>query len=267
MVDIKPMFFDNYIDFVSNDVRKDRPLLRITSESLSKRCDAIMPDFVVNDNTILDLGSAMGAMGHYALCNGATCYTGVEIQQEYRARSTALLTKYHGSGWKILNDINQVDEKYDVVIACGFIHGFFDVFSILKSICNLSNKYVIIETYDPRLVVFNTDSTDKKWNRQLPTPIITFDTNSTMVTHTAISNEYGSHRGISSLPNKEAIDMIMSVYGFTEDSRIYPEAIIHSHDGYSPFDSSKYRRFISRYIKSTPVPTLESIIKNDNLGV
>jgi hypothetical protein len=266
MADIKPMFFDNYIDFVNNDVRKNRQLLQITSESLSKRCDAIMPEFVINKKTVLDLGSALGAMGHYALCNGATYYTGVEIQQEYRTRSITLLTKYHCSGWKILSDINQVDEKYDTVIACGFVHGFFDVFNILKIICNLSNKYVIIETYDPRLTVFNTYSTDKKWNRQSSIPTITFD-NSSMVTHTAIFNEYGSHKGISSLPNKEAIDMIMSVYGFTEDSRIYPESIIDSHDGYSPMDSSKFRRFISRYIKSTPIPTLESIIKNDNLDV
>ena len=265
MVDIKPMFFDNYVDFVNNDVRKDRPLLTVTSESLSKRFDAIMPEFVINKKTVLDLGSALGAMGHYALCKGATRYTGVEIQQEYRTQSIALLTKYHSSGWKILSDINQVDEKYDVVIACGFVHGFFDVFSILKTICNLSSKYAIIETYDPKLVVFNSDSTDKKWNRQLPT--ITFDTSASMVTHTAILNEYGSHKGISSLPNKEAIDMIMSINGFTEDSRVYPESIIHSHAAYSSSDSSKFRRFISRYIKSTPIPTLESIIKNDNLDV
>lgn len=267
MVDIKPMFFDNYIDFVNSDVRKDRHLLTVTSESLSKRCDAIMPEFVINKKTVLDLGSAVGAMGHYALCNGATYYTGVEIQQEYRTRSNALLTKYHNSGWKILNDINQVDEKYDVVIACGFIHGFFDVFGILKTICNLSNKYVIIETNDPRLVVFNIDSTNKKWNRKSPRPTITFPTDMSMVTHNSISNEYVPHKGIGPLPNKEAIDMIMSVYGFIEDSRIYPEPIIHSHDGYSPVDSSRGRRFISRYIKSTPVTTLESIIKNDNLDV
>lgn len=267
MVDIKTMFFDNYIDFVNNDVRKNRLLLQVTSESLSKRCEAIMPKFVINKKTVLDLGSALGAMGHYALFNGATSYTGVEIQQEYRSRSTVLLNKYHDSGWKILNDINQVDEKYDVVIACGFIHGFFDVFGILKTICNLSTKYVIIETYDPRLVVFNIDSTNKRWNRQSPTPTITFDTVASMVTHGANSNEYVSTTGITPLPNKQAIDMIMLAYGFIEDSRIYPEPIIHSHDGYSSVDSSKYRRFISRYIKSTPIPTLESNIKNENLDI
>lgn len=257
------MFFDDYIDFVNDDVRKDRPMLRVTSESLSKRCDAIMPEFVVNGNTVLDLGSAVGAMGHYALCCGATHYTGVEIQQEYRTRSSELLSRYHTDKWKLLSDINQINEKYDVVIACGFIHGFFDVLSILKTICNLSNKYVIIETNNPRLIVHNIDSTDKKWNKQ--TPSITFS-NMTMVTHGTNSNEYASHSGISSLPNKEAIDMIMSVYGFSEDSRIYPEPIVNSHDGYSS-DTSPHRRFISRYIKSTPITTLESIIKNDNLDV
>jgi hypothetical protein len=263
MADIKPMFFDDYIDFVNNDVRKDRLLLKVTSESLSKRCDAIMPELVVNGNSILDLGSAVGAMGHYALCNGSTHYTGVEIQQEYRNRSVELLSRYHDAKWKILDNIDQINEKYDVVIACGFIHGFFDVLGILKTICNLSNKYVIIETNDPRLVVHNIDSLDKKWNKQGPSIIFS---NTTMVTHGSISNEYKSHNGIGSLPNKEAIDMIMSVYGFSEDSRIYPEPIINSHDGYSS-DTSPHRRFISRYIKSTPMPTLESIIKNDSLDV
>jgi hypothetical protein len=212
------------------------------------------------------LGSAVGSMGHYALCNGSTHYTGVEIQQEYRNRSVELLSRYHDDKWKILDNIDQVNEKYDVVIACGFIHGFFDVLGILKTICNLSNKYIIIETYDPRFVVLNHNSTGKKWNRHSPTPTITFS-NATMVTHDANSNEYASYNGISSLPNKEAIDMIMSVYGFSEDSRIYPEPIVHSHDGYSSTDSSVYKRFISRYIKSTPMPTLESIIKNDSLDV
>ena len=121
------MFFDNYPEFIVYDPRKNREHVKLTSESLSNRCDVILPDYLVKDRSILDFGSALGAMGHYALLNGAKHYTGIEIQKPYIEKSKELLSKYH-TNWDIKETFD--DKTYDIVLACGSIHGFFDIFGI-----------------------------------------------------------------------------------------------------------------------------------------
>jgi len=189
----------------------------------------------------LDLGSALGAMGHYALYGNSKFYTGVEIQKSYRDKSKKLLAKYH-TNFQLFETIKDISEKHDIVLACGYIHGTFDLFGILKNICELSNEYVIIETHDPN---FGNN------------PQISFH-QGRMVKNNGGEN-YLDHFGIETLPNKHAIDLIMSIYGFKVDERIYPEKIIESHDAYNT--SSINNRFICRYIKTNEkIITLEESI-------
>lgn len=237
------MFFDNYPEFVECDVRKDREYLTVTSESLTKRCDAILPKELIQDKTLLDLGSALGAMGHYALQHGASYYCGVEIQKHYRDKSIVLLAQHNNPDFfHIAQNIDDIKSPYDVVIACGFIHGYFDVFQILKKICSLSNKYVIIETHE---LIGETD------------PVIKFNIGK------MVRNEgfYSAFEGIESVPNKTAVDLIMNVNGFSLDSRIYPDLINNSHDGYRT-GASILPRFICRYVKNNNVKTLEDNIND-----
>jgi SAM-dependent methyltransferase len=234
------MFFDKYPEFIESDVRKDREHLRVTSESMSKRCEAILPKELIHNKTILDLGCATGAMGHYALRNGAAYYTGVEIQDEYYKKAVRLLIKYNGYEFhELYQTIDEVKYKSQIVIACGFIHAHFDVFSILKQICDLSNKYVIIESHDP---IDNNE------------PSIGFSSGR-MVKN---DGSYSVFEGLECRPNKQAIDLIMSVNGFKVDKRIYPEKIISSHDAYNTRDRNS--RFICRYIKDKKIRTLEDEI-------
>lgn len=243
------MFFDKYPEFVDLDVRNNRPNLTITIESLSKRCEAILTPGFINNKSILDLGSATGAMGHYALCNGAANYTGVEIQQPYRDLATNLLSTYHKDNWSILKSIDDVASRYDIVLACGIIHSFVDVFGILKTISALSNKYIVLETNNP-------DTSD--------VPVITFNNYISMIS--TKGGEFPRYLGLAALPNKAAIDLIMSINGFKELSRIYPAPIINSHDGYSD-PKAQQHRFISKYIKDVPISTLETTIRDDNLAI
>jgi hypothetical protein len=237
------VYFDNYPEFIDNDVRKNREQLTVTSESLSKRCSVIVPEHLVKNKTVLDLGSALGAMGHYSLQHGAISYTGVEIQKNYRDKSIELLGR-NNANFKILNSINSVTGKYDVVLACGFIHAFFDVFDILKKICSFSDKYVIIETHNPSF----GDS-----------PVISFNPNGNMIRNDGTSFNFS---GLETLPNKIAIDIIMSVNGFVVDERLFPEKIKNTHDGYNSNDQNS--RFICRYIKGKRSTTLEDVV---NVGI
>jgi hypothetical protein len=255
------MFFDTYPEFVDKDVRKDRAVLQVTSESLSKRCASILPLNIVSGATILDLGSALGAMGHYGLTMGASRYTGVEIQQHYRNSSFELLGKYHtASSWNILETVTQVSGVYDVVLACGFLHGFIDIFGTIERVCKLSSKYVIIETTRPTIASFVKDSSVGYKNVG---PSIVFIDNVTMVKNTGY---YSNYSGVSSLANKEAIDLIMLLNGFHEDHDARPAPIIDSHDAYQE-NAGMHSRFITRYLKKLPMASLESSIKHDNLGI
>jgi hypothetical protein len=233
------VYFDNYPEFIDNDVRKNREYLTVTSESLSKRCSVIVPEHLIKNKTVLDLGSALGAMGHYCLHHGASSYTGVEIQKNYRDKSIELLGNYNSS-FEIFNSIESVRGTYDVVLACGFVHGFFDVFDILRRVCSLSNKYVIIETHNPQFG---------------ESPVISFNLTGNMVKN---DGRYDVFRGVETVTNRHAIDLIMAVNGFSVDERLYPEKIETSHDGYN--SETNYSRFICRYIKGGTVNTLEDAI-------
>jgi hypothetical protein len=137
--------------------------------------------------------------------------------------------------------IDQVQSRSDIVLACGFIHGFFDIFSILNKICSLSKKYVIIESHDP---ITNNE------------PMIRFNPGC-MVKN---DGSYSEFMGLQSLPNKKAIDLIMATNGFILDKRIYPDKIIESHDAYNNRDRNS--RFICRYVYDNKLKTLE-----DNINV
>ena len=75
--------FEQASEFVEWDNRKDRKVNQITAESLFNRLTVQFPEWLVKDESILDLGSCLGAAGHMALTRGAKHYTGVEIQEKY----------------------------------------------------------------------------------------------------------------------------------------------------------------------------------------
>jgi hypothetical protein len=244
------MFFEQFPEFVSEDVRKVRQLVPVTTETLNKRCAVMLPESLITDKSVLDLGSALGAMGHWALCHKARSYTGVEIQKNYLDKSTELFKKYHADEqWNFIRDID-TEKRYDVVVAAGFIHGFFDVFDILKKICQLSLGVVVIETNATE------DSTH---------PSITFG-NGTMVK--ASNVVYDHNAGIITLPNQSALDLIMKINGFEFVERLYPEKFTTGHDAYN-YQSTPtvFDRVILKYKKAKATLTLEDAIRNDNLEI
>jgi 16S rRNA G966 N2-methylase RsmD len=248
------MFFDNYPDFIDNDLRNKRPFMVINSETLSKRLEAILPKELCEGKTILDLGCALGAMGHMALCNGAASYTGVEIQDHYLVKASELFEKHHPNGnWEFFKTIEEVKGQYDIVVAAGFIHGFFDVFDILKKTCALSKERIIIETNEPKDNSYAT---------------IIFDEGK-MVNNDGQLDRYREYSGIKTTPNKPAIDLIMKVNGFDFTKRIYPVPYTKDYDAFNIDNAinSNVKRFILSYRRTTSSKTLETAILNDNLEI
>lgn len=232
------MWFNQYPEFVNLDPRKDRKILTVTAESLTKRCQVMLPQELIAGKTILDLGSALGAMGKWSLEHGASLYHGVEVQKGYRDKSRELLIEYPAVN--IFNNMDEVENQYDIIIAAGIIHGVFYLTELLKNICSKSLTYVIIESHlieagDHPLIVLQEGN---------------------MVNHSGLDKTF---RGMQMIPNKPALNMLMKINGFNLDKELYPEPIINSHDAYN--SKAGFDRFISRYVRTEErIKTLEEVI-------
>lgn len=214
------MFFDQYNEFVESDVRSHRGTTTVTSESLTKRCQALLPAWLVKDKTILDLGHCLGAFGHWSLSNGAKHYTGVDIQKDFCRQSNELLSKYWQSNkFTILNwetfEYLQSCGKFDIVIASGIIHCYTNPISFLEAVANVALETIIIETQESEEKDGIPTIQFKNWNM--------------------VSPEIGKpYAGWGATVGYNALRAIMAENGFDlYGERIYPQKIEHSHDAYN----------------------------------
>ena len=252
------MFFDLYNEFVNDDPRKGRAAVPVTVESLSKRSAVLLPKWLIKDKTILDLGHCVGAFGHWALSNGAKHYTGIDIHEEFCDTSTKLLSKYWSDDKfeihtaEINNFLLNSKNKYDIVLAAGIIHGYFDVVSLLRNISNGCSDVIVIETIDIDDSII---------------PQIQFRY------HNMASPDVNQpYTGWTSAIGLNALNHVMHEFDFAQfGERLYPEKIINSHDSYNQiFINEKRRpmdgmpnRFMIRYKRNKTVKhSLENNIKN-----
>lgn len=250
------MFFNNYPEFVDSDIRKHRAKTPVTAESLDRRCEVLLPAWYIKDKTILDLGHCVGAFGQWALAHGAKHYTGLDIQKSFCDKSQELLSKHWDSSqFEIINAdvieyLKTTDKKYDIVVACGILHGYLDFYTLLKSITDVCD-YVVFESIE----IEDTDNTPKA-HFQL--------TNMVSATYSQ------PYHGVTCLLGYNALRVIMRDLGFdVYGERIYPEPIAESHDAYNDDvngddKNAKPKRFMVRYIKTNKkVLTLQSKIRDN----
>lgn len=218
--------FESAAEFIDWDNRRDRLVNTVTAESTYNRLSVQLPDWVVAGNTVLDLGSCLGAAGHMALSNGATHYTGVEVQEKYVNDSRTIFSKY----WPA-DKFNIVQEnlvifldncianniKFDCVVAAGVLYTFLDVVSILHKIAAVASKSILIDT------MFVKDSPAGRG-----VIIIRDDVN--MV----YAEGPNTFTGIGASCSPLALSIILKTNGFYQVGDIItPPATVASHDGYS----------------------------------
>jgi cyclopropane fatty-acyl-phospholipid synthase-like methyltransferase len=230
--------------YVEADIRKNRPTATVTEESLTNRFEVMLPQWLVQGQRILDLGSAAGAAGHWCLHHGAAHYTGVEIQKSFADISVQLLSSdYSDNKYEIINCdlvefINNNRCRWDIVIAAGVVHGFFNPFDTIQKLTQLSNQYVVIETlntHEPHNI-----------------PTINFG----MMNMVRYHKNNTPYQGITPFVGIQAFELIMNEYGFIQDGeQLFPKRIKDSHDAYN--DSMNWhnterstQRFLARYKKS-----------------
>lgn len=254
--------FEQASEFIEWDNRKDREVNRVTAESTYNRLSVQLPEWLVKDGTVLDLGSCLGAAGHMALTNGATHYTGVEIQDTYVKQSNEILSKYWPADRFTIVQQNLEDFldhaianniKYDHVVASGVLYAFLNIIAILEKISKVGRLTVIIDT------IFVPNTGDKG--------IITIRPDMPM----NYSIGAKTFAGLAATLNLKALDFLMRSNSFhrTED-KIVPPITEGSHDGYAdlvthPQGQKAPVRYMARYYR-TAYPTkklIDKIIEND----
>ena len=254
--------FDQAPEFIELDNRKNRTQNTVTSESMYNKLEVSWPEWLIKDGTVLDLGSCLGAAGHYALTYGATHYTGVEIQKTYYDNSTFALSKYWPSDKFTLANESLEDfldraiannVQYDHVLVAGVLYAFINFMSVLEKITKVARKSVVIDTL---------------WIPKEP-----INNNGIIIIKPKIHINYAdgdqAFAGWASAFNIRAADIIMqNNYFYRTEDRLVPRLVNGITDAYSDsvVDNGGMKRFAIKYIvryyrKDVKTPSLQDQIK------
>jgi len=239
--------FETAPEFIEWDNRQSRLVNTVSSESTFNRLSVQLPDWFVKDNTVLDLGSCLGAAGHMALSNGATHYTGVEVQEKYVTDSRKIFSKYWpGDKFNIVQENLETfldncianNITFDCVVASGVLYTFLDVVSILHKICAIASKSILIDT------MFVNDATAGRG-------LIVIREDVSMV----YADGPNTFKGIGAAPSPIALSIVLKTNGFYQvGDGITPPVTTSGHDGYSdiiskPGGQRAPARYAARYCR------------------
>lgn len=251
--------FNEHTEFVDLDPRRLRPKFSIvTAESLYKRLQVQAPAELIAGRSVLDLGSCLGAAGHYALTLGAKEYTGVEIQKYYVENSNSIMSKYWSQDrFKIiqqdieefLDDAIAVGKKYDYVIASGVVYCFMDVISVVKKIDAITNEAVVFDNLNWPTFSHNDNFGEILIERR------------GYINNPGTDNKFeDSYYGVRARISIPALDLIMATCSFNRTEPVLiPELITGVHDPYNTKDTlyengrTSSLRYMVRYQRTNAV--------------
>jgi SAM-dependent methyltransferase len=250
--------FDLATDFIDYDNRRLRTHHQTTKLSLFNKLKVQLPEWLIKDKTVLDLGSCLGAAGYYAIKTGAKEYIGVEAQTHYVDLSNSLLSKYcPQDSYKIIQQEVEdfLDEqiangvKYDVVLAAGVIYCFLDIVNILKKITMVAKDVVVIDTIN--------------WPASIDSPEFGETIIKRQENMVYADDDLGPpFEGVASRISFHALNIVMSTFAFTtNEGIILPEPMTDcDNDAYrDPWEfengTSAPARYIVRYnrVKEKPI--------------
>jgi SAM-dependent methyltransferase len=259
------MFFQKFSEFVDLDNRQNRVHTPLTYETLTNKHEKIAPRELVEGKSILDLGSCLGATGHWCLTYDCSHYTGIELQDYYVEKSNELLKKYWSEDKfdivkdEIINFLENTNEQYDVVFACGIIYGFLNTYGFLELVTNAAKECVIIDcSYPTQMTHFRATVID----------IVN-------IQHMIKSEDHRSYLGLGARPSPAALHRLMSNLGFeNKENLLFPKKLSDSsvHDTYHDLIKREYgvdtpARYLMRFFRTDQ--RIKSAIENliDNTRV
>lgn len=255
--------FKDAPEFIELDSQQNREMYTTSYDSIFNKLEAQLPLDLIKDKTILDLGACMCYAGYYSIVNGASFYTGVEVQPNYANLGHKLLTKYIDSTkFKVvqqdvsiyLDDCIKNNIKFDIILAAGVLYGFSEPIGLLSKICKVAKDTIII---------------DSKWIPSGRHPDVGL---MTVVKHELMplasgSTEHGTIEGVGTRMCMRAFDIVMETGSFKRVGElILPRLIEDAHDPYN--ETKTYLngvvgpyKFIARYDKvETSLRKLEDVV-------
>ncbi|WP_211665260.1 class I SAM-dependent methyltransferase [Leucothrix arctica] len=249
--------FDKYPAFYEEDNRRNRGFNPTSKDFLEVKFKVLLPEQLVKDKRILDLGSCYGAAGQWALFYGAASYTGVEVQETYVEQSRSLLAHWGDKVNIVHQDVTSFlldtpDDTYDLVLLAGMLYHFVDTKKIIDQSCRVSTDQVVIETnYPPGMR-----------SGKLPLDVAVTE----YVTDQEVNLDKGNQSmlGISATTSMPALDILFRLNGFAkkENKLSFPlgkNTVIYDESALGQSDLQI--RFAVRYLRDTsqkPLTTLES---------
>lgn len=222
--------FEQATEFVDLDPRRLRDSQPVSTDSLYKRLKVQIALDDITDKTMLDLGSALGGAGHYALTHGCKHYTGVDAQNYYIETSNQSLSKYwtedkftivHQDIEEFLDCAISQGLKWDFVLASGMLYGFLNPVDILAKIASVATETIVIDslsTGDDRFPGHGL----MMITRQSP---INYAKDKDTVKPAIV--------GAGSRFSINALNIILETHSFGNAGRLYPEPIVGVHDPYN----------------------------------
>ena len=149
--------FDDHPQFYLADNRQYRGSNPVTRVTLEAKMSVLLPEWLVRNKSVLDLGSCLGAAGQWALFYGAASYTGVEVQDAYVTKSRDLLSHWGDCCRVVEADIRSFLRScdtgaFDVVAAAGVVFHFIDPKAIIDEMCRVAKGSVVVESLHPNCV-------------------------------------------------------------------------------------------------------------------
>ena len=248
--------FDDHPEFYEEDNRKHRQRNPITKGTLEAKCGVLLPAWLVKGRTVLDLGSCIGAAGQWSLFHGAASYTGVELQDDYAAKSQAFLSSWGSKAATVKSDIRSflsqaAPRSYDVVLAAGVLYLFIDPEAIVEQICRVAKEAVVIESNYPSVVRLR--SLEKKH------ALIT-EYSHTQEVNMADGNY--SLSGLAASSSPEAFDLFFKLHGFVNKENrlrfpISPETVVYTDEALET--EGLLARFAARYFRARDQQALRTL--------
>lgn len=242
--------------FYLEDNRSKRALVPVSLQTLEAKHSALLPEWIIKGKKILDLGSCIGATGHWCLHYGAKHYTGVELQPEYLRKSKILLSRH----WQrtrfrlVKSEISDFlmkikKNEYDIIVMTGVLYAFLDYFSVLKNAAKGAKEWIMIESITPKRLNLLGD------------PLVEFIDHQTMT----LPGDNQRALGMGSRVSSSALSIIMKNLGFNApDGILHPEAIQGEHDAFNEVtNGGKFPlRFLMRFKREqTPMGDLAYELK------
>jgi len=239
--------FDIEPRFIKLDNRKNRPLVPITKEFLEKLHILLLPQWMLKNKNVLDLGSCIGATGQWCLYYGAKSYTGVEVQKENTNISKELLKPYKNKIKIINNSIEEFlkknEKKFDIVILSGILYVFIDYYSILKKISKTCNGHIVILNMYP-----NINKNKHSIIELNQSGINLADTDKTL-------------SSVGSKISPKALNIIMNSLGFFSK-----EGVLSNESSLRGFSHKKFDRYLIRFEKKNKIKkSLSKLLINRSL--